>query len=68
MIIGVCRHFQQYISYNMSWWSVLLVEKKHVLTMPQENGKPLSNEVMSNTPRHMWEPSSKLGRIYSAQI
>jgi len=27
----------------MSWWSVLLMEKKHVLTMSQENGKPLSN-------------------------
>jgi hypothetical protein len=43
VIICVFRHFQQYISYNMSWWSVLLVEKKRVLTIPLENGRPLSN-------------------------
>jgi hypothetical protein len=68
MIIGVCRHFQQYISYDMSWCSVVLVEKKYVLTMPQENGKLLSNYVVSNTLRHMWESSSKLWRIYFEQI
>ena len=68
MIIGVCRHFQQYISYDMSWCSVVLVEKKYVLTMPQENGKLLSNYVVSNTLHHMWESSSKLWRIYFEQI